>query len=165
MEQWEGHWCISTESIRVMLGDRLPMILDAFRQVKEFLATYMRSPTKQDVETFLDTHKASLIVALQVDALSQTSLQITDGQLQLYSVVDGESQMRVASIIDVEDEYSKVRLTVKDQDGEITTFTWQNDKLLTEDKGLELVFSREATAFFSDPELDVIEQLLSFVRQ
>ena len=92
-------------------------------------------------------------------------MQIIDGQLQLYSVVDGESQVRVANVIDVEDEYSKVRLTVKDQDGEITTFTWQNEKLLTEDKGLELVFSREATAFFSDPELDVIEQLLSFVRQ
>ena len=165
MEPWEGHWCISTESIRVMLGDRLPMILDAFRQVKEFLAGYMRSPAKQDVQTFLETHKASLIVALQVDALSQTSLQITDGNLNLYSVVDGESQVRVATVIDVKDEYSKVRLTVKDQDAEITTFTWQNEKLITQDEGLELIFSREVTTFFSDPELDVIEQLLSFVRQ
>ncbi len=166
MEVWEGHWCISKDSIRLMLGDQLPVILDAFNHVKAFLATYMRAPSKQDVQAFLDEHKAALIVALQVDSLSQTSLQISEGTLQLFSVVDGQSQIRVANLVDVEDEYSKVRLTVQDvEDGESNTFTWQNDQLTTEDKGLELVFSREATVFFSDPELDVIEQLLSFVRK
>lgn len=165
-QPWEGHWCISHPSIRLMLGERLPVILEAFSQVKSTIQQYMQQPNSVDLKAFLEHHQAALVVALQVDALAQTSLQIDGDQVQLYSVINGEPVMRQASLIDVEDDFTQVTLRVRDaEDHEESVFQWEEGKLSTEDNGLTIHFGREVTTFFSDPELDVIERLLEMVQQ
>lgn len=165
-EPWEGHWCISHQSIRLMLGERLPIILDAFSQVKGIIQRYMQDPNSVDLQAFLEHHRTALVVALQVDALAQTSLQIEGDQVQLYSVINGESVLRQASLVNVEDDFTQVTLYVQDaQDQEESVFQWEEGQLTTEDGGLTIHFAREVTAFFSDPELDFIERLLEMVQQ
>ena len=165
-EPWEGHWCISHSSIRLMLGERLPVILEAFSQVKGSIQRYMQEPKSVDLQQFLEQHQAALVVALQVDALAQTSLQIEGERVQLYSVINGEPVIRQANLSSIEDDFTQVTLIVRDsQDQEESVFQWEEDQLTTEDGGLTIHFAREATTFFSDPELDVIERLLEMVQQ
>ena len=91
MASWDGYWYLSESSIQTLLGDRLPVILDAFKQVKAQLALYLRSPSRVDIEAFIQTHMASMVVALQVDGLAQTSLQVEGNVFTLFTVVDGEA--------------------------------------------------------------------------
>ena len=58
-------------SVQTLLGDRLPVIL--VKQVKQQLSIYLRNLAKVDVDSFIQTHKASMIVALQVDGLADES--------------------------------------------------------------------------------------------
>ena len=165
MQEWKGHWYLSDASIRTLLGERLPVILEAFRQVKTELALYLRNPTKVDVDQFIDQHKASMVVALQVDGLAQTSLQVEGQKLTLFTVVDGESVTRTGRIQSTVPRADSAMLMVRDDiDGEHSTFIWKQDSLSTVDQGIEMVFSREPTFFFTDPELDVMEQLLEWIR-
>ncbi len=165
MKGWMGHWYLSDSSIRMLLGERLPIILEAFGQVKKQLATYLRNPSSVDVDEFIDQHKASMIVALQVDGLAQTSLQVEDRLMTLFSVVEGEAVTKRARIQSAIPRGNSAMLMVKDlEDGEHSTFIWENEQLTTVDQGVEMVFSREPTFFFTDPELDVMEQLLAWIQ-
>ena len=148
-----------------MLGEQLPVILEAFSQVKGVLQQYMNNPASVDLSVFLEQHRAALVVALQVDALAQTSLQIEGDHVQLYSVINGNPVIKSARLIDVDDDFTYAVLNIIDEeDGEKSVFKWEDEQLTTEDGGLTIHFSREATAFFSDPELDVIEQLLEVIQ-
>jgi|GEM_PF-5654493 len=165
MQDWNGHWYLSDSSVRSLLGERLPVILEAFRQVKTELALYLRNPNKVDVDQFIAQHKASMVVALQVDGLAQTSLQVDGKKLTLFTVVDGDSVTRTGRIQSTVPRAGSAMLMVRDdKDGEHSTFIWKEDSLSTVDQGIEMVFSREPTFFFTDPELDVMEQLLEWIR-
>lgn len=165
MQDWNGHWYLSDSSVRSLLGERLPVILEAFRQVKTELALYLRNPNKVDVDQFIAQHKASMVVALQVDGLAQTSLQVDGKKLTLFTVVDGDSVTRTGRIQSTVPRPGSAMLMVRDdKDGEHSTFIWKEDSLSTVDQGIEMVFSREPTFFFTDPELDVMEQLLEWIR-
>jgi hypothetical protein len=165
MQDWNGHWYLSDSSIRSLLGERLPVILEAFRQVKTELALYLRNPNKVDVDQFIAQHKASMVVALQVDGLAQTSLQVEGKTLTLFTVVDGDSVTRTGRIQSTVPRTGSAMLMVRDDvDGEHSTFIWKQDCLSTVDQGIEMVFSREPTFFFTDPELDVMEQLLEWIQ-
>ena len=165
MQDWNGHWYLSDSSVRSLLGERLPVILEAFRQVKTELALYLRNPNKVDVDQFIAQHKASMVVALQVDGLAQTSLQVDGKKLTLFTVVDGDSVTRTGRIQSTVPRAGSAMLMVRDdKDGEHSTFIWKQDCLSTVDQGIEMVFSREPTFFFTDPELDVMEQLLEWIQ-
>ncbi len=165
MKGWMGHWYLSDSSIRMLLGERLPIILEAFNQVKKQLANYLQKPSSVDVEQFIDQHKASMVVALQVDGLAQTSLQVEDRLMTLFSVVEGEAVTKRARIQSVIPRGNSAMLMVKDlEDGEHSTFIWENEQLTTVDQGVEMAFAREPTFFFTDPELDVMEQLLAWIQ-
>ena len=113
MGAWEGYWYLSEKSIQTLLGDRLPLILEAFRQVKTQLAIYLRNPSKIDVEAFINEHKASMSVALQVDGLAQTSLQIVGNTFTLFTVVEGEAVTKETKIIDLSNSDPLTFTTVK----------------------------------------------------
>ena len=165
--EWNGHWYLSDASIRTLLGERLPVILEAFRQVKTELALYLRNPNKIDVEQFIKQHKASMVVALQVDGLAQTSLQVEGNNLTLFTVVDGNSVTKAGRIQSTVPRPGSAMLMVRDdEDGEHSTFIWKQSAgtLSTVDQGIEMVFSREPKFFFTDPELDVMEQLLEWIQ-
>ena len=51
-----------------------------------------------------------------------------------------------------------------DEDGEQSSFIWKRGTLTTVDQGVEMVFARQPTFFFTDPELDVMEQLLQWIQ-
>ena len=165
MGAWEGYWYLSEGSIQTLLGDRLPVILEAFKQVKEQLSLYLRNPAKFDVESFIETHKASMIVALQVDGLAQTSLQVEGNSFALFTVVDGEAVSKIGSLQTVVPRGPSAMLMVRDdEDGEQSSFIWKQGTLTTVDQGVEMVFARQPTFFFTDPELDVMEQLLQWIQ-
>ncbi len=165
MKAWEGHWYVSENTIRMLLGERLPIILEAFSQVKSQLALYLANPNRIDMDAFIAQHKASMVVALQVDGLAQTSLQVERQKFTLFSVVDGEAVTKTGRIQSTIPRGDSAMLMVKDdQDGEHSTFIWREGTLNTVDQGLEMVFSREPTFFFTDPELDVMEQLLAWIQ-
>ena len=167
IQEWNGHWYLSDASIRTLLGERLPVILEAFRQVKTELALYLRNPNKIDVEQFIKQHKASMVVALQVDGLAQTSLQVEGNNLTLFTVVDGNSVTKAGRIQSTVPRPGSAMLMVRDdEDGEHSTFIWKQSAgtLSTVDQGIEMVFSREPKFFFTDPELDVMEQLLEWIQ-
>jgi hypothetical protein len=167
IQEWNGHWYLSDASIRTLLGERLPVILEAFRQVKTELALYLRNPNKIDVEQFIKQHKASMVVALQVDGLAQTSLQVEGKNLTLFTVVDGNSVTKAGRIQSTVPRPGSAMLMVRDdEDGEHSTFIWKEGTgtLSTVDQGIEMVFSREPRFFFTDPELDVMEQLLEWIQ-
>ena len=165
MEAWEGYWYLSEKSIQTLLGDRLPVILEAFRQVKTQLAVYLRNPSKVDVESFIREHKASMSVALQVDGLAQTSLQIEGSAFTLFTVVEGEAVTKEGTLQSTVPKPGSAMLIVRDNlDGEQNSFIWKRDQLSTVDQGVEMVFARQPTFFFTDPELDVMEQLLEWIQ-
>ena len=165
MGAWEGYWYLSEKSIQTLLGDRLPVILEAFRQVKTQLAVYLRSPSKIDVESFINEHKASMSVALQVDGLAQTSLQIVGNTFTLFTVVEGEPVTKEGVLQSTVPKPGSAMLIVRDnQDGEQNSFIWKSGILTTVDQGVEMVFARQPTFFFTDPELDVMEQLLEWIQ-
>ena len=165
MKGWEGFWYLSEGSIQQLLGERLPIILEAFTQVKAQLGLYLRNPSKIDLEEFVETHKASMIVALQVDGLAQTSLQIQDSVFTLFTVVDGESVTKTGRLQSaVPRGISAILIVEDDQDGEQSSFIWKEERLSTVDQGVEMVFARQPTFFFTDPELDVMEQLLEWIQ-
>jgi hypothetical protein len=165
IQEWNGHWYLSDASIRTLLGERLPVILEAFRQVKTELALYLGNPNKIDVDQFIQQHKASMVVALQVDGLAQTSLQVEGKKLTLFTVVDGDSVTKTGRIQSTVPRPDSAMLMVRDdEDGEHSTFIWKRTTLSTVDQGIEMVFSRDPTFFFTDPELDVMEQLLEWIQ-
>ena len=167
IQEWNGHWYLSDASIRTLLGERLPVILDAFRQVKTELALYLHNPNKIDVEQFIKQHKASMVVALQVDGLAQTRLQVEGKNLTLFTVVDGNSITKTGRIQSTVPRPGSAMLMVRDdEDGEHSTFIWTEGTgtLSTVDQGIEMVFLREPKFFFTDPELDVMEQLLEWIQ-
>ena len=165
MGGWEGYWYLSEGSVQTLLGDRLPVILEAFKQVKQQLSIYLRNPAKVDVDTFIQTHKASMIVALQVDGLAQTSLQIQGDTFTLFTVVDGEAVTKTGQLQTTVPRGPSAMLMVQDdEDGEQSSFIWKRGTLTTVDQGVEMVFARQPTFFFTDPELDVMEQLLQWIQ-
>ena len=165
MASWNGYWYLSESSIQTLLGDRLPVILDAFKQVKRQLATYLRSPSKVDVESLIQTHMASMVVALQVDGLAQTSLQVEGDLFTLFTVVDGEAVTKTGRLQTTVPRGPSAMLMVRDdEDGEQSSFIWKPGTLTTVDQGVEMVFARQPTFFFTDPELDVMEQLLEWIQ-
>ena len=165
MGDWEGYWYLSEGSVQTLLGDRLPLILEAFKQVKQQLAVYLRNPSKVDVDSFIQMHKASMIVALQVDGLAQTSLQIKGDDFTLFTVVDGEAVTKTGQLQTMVPRGPSAMLLVQDnEDGEQSSFIWKRGSLTTVDQGVEMVFARQPTFFFTDPELDVMEQLLQWIQ-
>ena len=165
MASWDGYWYLSESSIQTLLGDRLPVILDAFKQVKAQLALYLRSPSRVDIEAFIQTHMASMVVALQVDGLAQTSLQVEGNVFTLFTVVDGEAVTKTGRLQTTVPRGPSAMLMVRDdEDGEQSSFIWKPGTLTTVDQGVEMVFARQPTFFFTDPELDVMEQLLEWIQ-
>ena len=165
MASWDGYWYLSESSIQTLLGDRLPVILDAFKQVKTQLAIYLRNPSRVDVESLIQTHMASMVVALQVDGLAQTSLQVEGDVFTLFTVVDGDAVTKTGCIQTTVPRGPSAMLMVRDdEDGEQSSFIWKPGTLTTVDQGVEMVFARQPTFFFTDPELDVMEQLLEWIQ-
>lgn len=165
MSAWDGYWYLSEGSIQALLGDRLPVILEAFKEVKSQLAMYLQNPSKIDVESFIQTHMASMVVALQVDGLAQTSLQVEEDVFTLFTVVDGEAVTKTGHLQTTVPRGPSVMLMVRDdEDGEQSSFIWKSGSLTTVDKGVEMAFARQPTFFFTDPELDVMEQLLEWIQ-
>lgn len=165
MSAWDGYWYLSEGSIQALLGDRLPVILEAFKEVKTHLALYLRNPSKVDLESLIATHKSSMIVALQVDGLAQTSLQVEGGVFTLFTVVDGEAVTKTGHLQTTVPRGPSAMLMVRDdEDGEQSSFIWKSGTLTTVDQGVEMIFSRQPTFFFTDPELDVMEQLLEWIQ-
>ena len=165
MSAWDGYWYLSESSIQMLLGDRLPVILEAFKQVKTQLAVYLRNPSKVDLDSLIATHKNSMIVALQVDGLAQTSLQVDGDAFTLFTVVDGEAVTKTGQLQTTVPRGPSAMLMVRDdEDGEQSSFIWKPGTLTTVDQGVEMVFARQPTFFFTDPELDVMEQLLEWIQ-
>ena len=136
MGGWEGYWYLS-EGVQTLLGDRLPVILEAFKQVKQQLSIYLRNPAKVDVDSFIQTHKASMIVALQVDGLAQTSLQIQGATFTLFTVVDGEAVTKTGQLQTTVPHGPSAMLMVQDdEDGEQSSFIWKRGTLTTVDHGV-----------------------------
>lgn len=83
----------------------------------------------------------------------------------MYTVSNGNPTMRQGDIVNVEETDTGYTLTIVDQqDQEESLFMWSEEGLQVKDsqqgQDMWMWFSREPTIFFSDPELDIIEQLL-----
>ena len=145
-----------------LLGDRLATILRSFQNIKKGLGQYMKDPYSFEQEEFLDEYKKEMILALQIDALCQSSLEIKEGRITMYTILNGEEQLREADVLTVKQSGATVRIKVMDQeDQQENIFLCTGESLSTEDQGVQLEFSREPTFLFGDQELDCMEILLA----
>ena len=103
-----------------------------------------------------------MFLALQIDALCQSSLEMMDGTVVMYTIQDGEENLRTADVLDVKFDGGTVIITVADQeDKEENIFYCDGNELKTEDQGVKLTFARSPTFLFDDRELDAMEYLLN----
>lgn len=158
---YEGYWYISRTSIMELLGKRLTIILQSFQQIKKGLKEYFKQSPSFDVKEFVVSYRAEMNLALQIDALCQSSLEMMDGVVTMYTIQDGEENLRKADVIAVKPDGGTVVITVVDQeDQEVNIFYCDGNELRTEDNGVKLTFSRSPTFLFDDNELDAMERLL-----
>ena len=159
---YEGYWYISRGSIMELLGKRLTIILQSFQQIKKGLKEQATQPSSFDEKNFLQQFKAEMLLALQIDALCQSSLEMIDGSVTMYTIQDGEENLRRGEILSVNFDGGTVIIVVSDQeDQEENTFYCDGNELKTEDQGVKLTFSRSPTFLFDDSELDAMEYLLN----
>ena len=159
---YEGYWYISRTSIMELLGNRLTIILQSFQQIKKELKEYVKQPSVFDEQEFVNRFKAEMHLALQIDALCQSSLEMMDGIVTMYTIQNGAENLRKADVLEVNFDGGTVIITVADQeDKEINVFYCDGNELKTEDQGVSLTFSRSPTFLFDDTELDAMEYLLS----
>lgn len=158
---YEGYWYISRSSIMELLGKRLTIILQSFQQIKKGLKEYLKQSASFDEESFVEQFKAEMFLALQIDALCQSSLEMMDGVVTMYTIQEGEENLRKADVLGVKFDGGTVIIKVADQeDKEINVFYCDGNELKTEDQGVKLTFSRSPTFLFDDNELDAMEYLL-----
>ena len=141
MASWDGYWYLSESSIQTLLGDRLPVILNAFKQVKAQLAPSTCSLSRVDIESFIQTHMASMVVALQADGLINQS---SGGRRCVYLVYRGRwrrCHQNRATTDCCTSRPSAMLMVRDDDDGEQSSFIWKPGTLTTVDQGVEMVFS------------------------
>ena len=165
--RYEGDWYLSHQTLMDLLGDRSSVVQQAFAILHQDLARWMLQPDQIEMESLFQTHQAVMELALQMDAMSQSSLSIDKGLVNMCTFVDGEEQIRKGSIVSVQQSEESIYLNIKDRrDGEINQFEYflmeEEEYLRTFDQELELLFGRESVYLFNDQELDLIEQILGF---
>ena len=78
---------------------------------------------------------ASMVVALQVDGLAQTSLQVEGNVFTLFTVVDGEAVTKTGRLQTAVPRGPSAMLMVRDdEDGEQSSFIWKPNSLTTVDQ-------------------------------
>jgi ribosomal protein S17 len=163
--EYEGYWYLSRQSILDLFGDKVDAILQSFVLLKRELAVYSVKPTRAQKTVIVEQYTQEMQLALQIDAISQSSLELNLLEVSMYTVSNGNPTMRQGDIVNVEETDTGYTLTIVDQqDQEESLFMWSEEGLQVKDsqqgQDMWMWFSREPTIFFSDPELDIIEQLL-----
>ena len=158
---FDGYWYISRQCIMEILGDRITDVLHAMQQLKKQLTLLVHDPAKVDTDALLSEYKNEIILAFQIDAICQTSLEIREDQISIYTIKEGSEVLRNGDIVNTEYTDRHVELTVVDrEDGEENVFRCSDLRLETTDQGVKLSFAREPTFFFSDLELDALETVV-----
>jgi hypothetical protein len=158
---YEGYWYISRQCIMEILGDRITDVLHAMQQLKKELTTLVHDPSQVDTDALLTNFKNEIVLAFQIDAICQSSLEIRDDLISIYTIKNGQEVLRTGDIINSEYKSRTVDLSVIDrEDGEENSFKCTASRLETVDQGVTLSFSREPTFFFSDLELDALDTLV-----
>ena len=121
----------------------------------------LEDPASSEPEQMLASFRNEIILAFQIDGLCQSSLEIRDDVIQMYTVIDGNESLRTGDVVDSAQQRRSLVLKVTDrEDQESSDFVCKRDTLEVEDGGVLLTFVREPTFFFSDIELDMLEKIV-----
>ena len=158
---FEGYWYISRQCIMEMLGNNIADVLQALQHLKKEVGLLIDQPSKANPEFIMSHFKKEILLAFQLDALCQSSIEIDDNKMTIYTVTDGEELFKVGDIVHLKEDGATVQITVRDQqDHSKNMFYCTRDELKTIDQEVVLSFTREPTFFFSDLELDMLEQIV-----
>ena len=159
---YEGYWYISRISIMELLGNKLTVILQSFQKIKKGLRDYIQQNSSFEEDLFVSEFQAEMLLALQIDALCQSSLEISEGLVSMYTIQEGEEQLRKGNILSADFDGGIVKIEAEDSvDQERSVFYCDGNELNTEDQGIKLSFARKPTFLFDDKELDAMEYLLN----
>lgn len=159
---YEGYWYISRISIMELLGNKLTVILQSFQKIKKGLRNYIQQDSSFEEDLFVSEFQAEMRLALQIDALCQSSLEISEGVVSMYTIQEGEEQLRKGMILSADFDGGIVKIQAEDSDDqERSVFYCDGNELNTEDQGVKLSFARKPTFLFDDKELDAMEYLLN----
>jgi hypothetical protein len=159
---YEGYWYISRTSIMELLGKKLTVILKSFQKLKKGLREYAEQSVSFEEAEFILEFQVEMRLALQIDALCQSSLEISEEVVSMYTIQGGEEQLRKGDILSADFDGGIVKIEAEDsEDQERSIFYCDGNELSTEDQGVKLSFVRKPTFLFDDKELDAMEYLLN----